>query len=111
MASLLEEESPSPLTPLPQGERGDQNAGDGLVKRRESLQLLLDLVRIELRHALKPFAHAFRKGANRIARLLHPGVFAIQPLLALLQLIVEQRERFLVGADFDSYEQLSAACE
>src|SRR5581483_2809804 len=63
-------------------------------------QLPADFLRVHLRYALEPLAHALRQRADRVARLLDRGALAVEPLLPLLELVVEQRQRLLVRADF-----------
>jgi len=58
-----------------------------------------DFLAVELRDALEALPHALGKGADGVPRLPHRHVLAVQPLLALLQLVIEQRERLLVRAD------------
>jgi len=62
-------------------------------------KLLPDFLAIELGHALEPLAHGLGKVADRVARLPYRGALAVQALLALLQLKVEEAERLLVGLD------------
>ena len=62
-------------------------------------QLLADLLAVELRHALEPLADVLGEVADRVARLPDGAALAVEPLLALLQLEVEERQGLLVGAD------------
>ena len=59
-----------------------------------------DFLGVHLRDAFEALAHAFRQGAHRVPRLPHRGVLPIEALLLLLELVVEQRQRFLVRPDF-----------
>ena len=60
---------------------------------------LLDLPGVHLRDALEALAHALGKIADGVARLFDGGGLAREALLLLLELVVEERERLLVGAD------------
>ena len=100
--------------------RGDQHAArvglqlllglvEGLAAERAQLVLALehdllaerlaDLLGVHLRDALEPLAHALGKGAEGVAGLPHGGILAVEALLLLLELVVEERKRLLVGAD------------
>ncbi len=63
-------------------------------------ELALDLLRVHLGNAFEALSNALRQGPDRIARLADGGIFPVDPLLALLELVVEQGERLLMGADF-----------
>ena len=60
-------------------------------------QLALDLLRIHLRDALQALADVLGQGPDGVAGLLDRGPLAVEPVLALLQLVVEQGEGLLVG--------------
>ena len=55
-------------------------------------QLFRNLLGIELGNSLEPLAHALRERTHRVPRLLDRGALAIQALLSLLQLVIEEGE-------------------
>ena len=66
-------------------------------------QLLADLLAIERGDAFQALAQALGQVAHGVARLLDGGGLAGQPVLPLLQLVVEQAERLLVRTDFPQH--------
>ena len=54
--------------------------------------------------ALEAFAHVLGQIADGVPRLLDGGVLAHESFLFLFQLVIEQRQRFLVGTDLAELE-------